>query len=229
MSSFNRWLQPMILAGLLSIAGCSFVPKQTASENQGQPENLSEELQIAEQQRSLSPSRSAPTKAKQRFAKAIAAMAAGQWSSAQTELVWLTQHYPKLSGPWLNLALSYQQSGEIDEAEQAFQQALKVNPNNITGYNQFAIFLREQGRFKEAEGQYLQALKMRPQHAESHLNLGILYDLYMGRLDDALQHYRSYQRIQTQLVKVESETKPSRKVSGWIIDLERRVNRMAMK
>jgi len=44
--------------------------------------------------------------------------------------------------------------------------------------------------------------------------LGILYELYLGRLDDALQAYQTYQTL--------SEN-PDMRVAGWVSDLERRI------
>ena len=49
---------------------------------------------------------------------------------------------------------------------------------------------------------------------EAYLNLGILYELYLGRLDDALQAYQKYQAL--------SESADQR-VAGWVSDLERRL------
>jgi len=83
----------------------------------------------------------------------------------------------------------------------------------VAGLNTDAIALREQGDFPGAEAAYLAALGADPDHADTHRNLGILYDLYLGVPGRALHHYGRYQAL-TQAT--------DRRVAGWIADLERR-------
>ena len=56
------------------------------------------------------------------------------------------------------------------------------------------------GRFSEAEQSYTKALAVWQHDADTHRNLGILYELYMGRLLEAQQHYlqyhNTYQKLQ---------------------------------
>lgn len=134
------------------------------------------------------------------------------WPVALAELHWLLENYPQLSGPCLNLALIYQYQGEGELAEQYYRQALQINSNNLPAYNQYAVFLREQGRFFEAEKVYKNALNVWEPHPQTHLNIGILYDLYMGDQGSALQHFHRYQNL------TGSE---NQLVAGWILDLER--------
>jgi Tfp pilus assembly protein PilF len=150
--------------------------------------------------------------ARRRFAQANALIEARDWQSAVSELQALTQSYPQLSGPCLNLALVYQQLGDEAQAQLWFQKGIESNANNINLYNAYGVFLREQGQFDEAEKIYLQALAVWEASADTHRNLGILYDLYKGEPDKALQHYDRYQAL------TGSE---NRAVAGWIADLER--------
>ena len=160
----------------------------------------------------------APEEALVRFEAAKLAMKEKNWTQAQADLDWLIENYPKFSGPYLNLALLYRQLEQPKKAEKAFKRSMSVNSKNVNAYNQYAIFLREQGRFSDARVIYLKALEVWPDHPESHRNLGILYDLYMGRLDDALPYYKSYQSLLDE---------PDRTVAGWIADTERRVKQAA--
>ena len=73
---------------------------------------------------------------------------------------------------------------------------------------------RQAGDFANAEKQYRLCLMVRPDFKDAYLNLGILYELYLGKLDLALQAYRSYQGLLEE---------PDRKVEGWVMDLERRL------
>lgn len=89
-----------------------------------------------------------------------------------------------------------------------------TDPNlELAVYNERGIALREQGKFAEAEQAYLDALGQREAHPDSHRNLGILYDLYMGSTDQALLHFNRYQDLTGE---------EDRRVAGWIADLERR-------
>ena len=106
----------------------------------------------------------------------------------------------------------------LEQAQQAFAQAIAANGKNLDAYNQLAVVKREQGDFAGAEGLYLQALEVWPQHAASHRNIGILYDLYLGQFDKALLHFESYQQLQQE---------PDRQIAGWIIDLKRRLQNVA--
>lgn len=208
-------LRGLLLLMLLHSAGCQFVPQQdadsaaetTGTTAEGQAPMLTPNPYLAERP-------AVPADARRRYAAAQEAMQAQQWAAAETDLLWIIQNYPQFSGPFLALAMVYQETEKSAEAEQAFRQALATNPSNIGAYNQFGIFLREAGRFQEAEEVYRQALAVWPDSADTHLNLGILYDLYMGRLPEALEHYRRFQALQPE---------PDRRVEGWIVDTERRL------
>jgi Tfp pilus assembly protein PilF len=119
-----------------------------------------------------------------------------------------------LAGVYTNLGIVYERQGKTEEAVQAYQFALKKNPLNFDASNNLGVLLRDQGKFTEAEKVYLDALKQWPHHQDSLLNLGILYDLYMGKLREALANYKLAQRLNTE---------EDRKLKGWIVDLERRL------
>jgi Tfp pilus assembly protein PilF len=148
-----------------------------------------------------------------RFEAANTAMERREWPEAVAELEWLVENYPKLSGPSLNMALVYRQQGNMDEADNWFRKTLQINRDNLDAYNQYAIFLREQGRFDEAEKVYLQALARWEQHAATHRNLGVFYDMYRGDQTRALVHLQRYQEL---------TGSSDRTVAGWIVDLQRR-------
>ncbi len=151
--------------------------------------------------------------AQREFDSAVAAMQQQQWSSAERQFQSLATAQPQLSGPPLNLALLAARDDRHEEAERWFRQAIAANGNNLGALNQYAIWLREQGRFNDAEAAYRQALTRWPDHADSHRNLGILYDLYLGNGNEALKHYQRY------LALVGDAQTP---VRGWVVELQRR-------
>lgn len=149
----------------------------------------------------------------QQFANATRAMRNKQWQQAETLLQQLIAQNNKLSGAYLNLGLVYRAQKEGKRAEQAFTDAIHANHTNLDAYNQLAILQREQGRFSDAENTYKKALSIWPFHADSHRNIGILYDLYFGKNTEALAHFEAYQQLRGD---------GDKQVTGWIADLQRR-------
>ena len=147
------------------------------------------------------------------FNKGITLLEAKRWSQAQVQFMQLTQAAPNFSGPWVNLGLCYWRQQNIDLAIGAFEQAIATNKYNGDAYNLYAVMMREQGNFKKSEALYLQAINVWPHNAVAHRNLGILYDMYMGRFDDAYYHFAMNAKIQS---------KPDKKLRGWMIDIKRR-------
>ncbi len=154
-----------------------------------------------------------PVDAEHRFAQAQVLLGKEDWQGALQELQALADSYPRLSGISLDLALVYRQLGDAEQAGPWFQRSITDNPGNIGAYNEYGIFLREQGQFAEAEAIYLLALARWEASADTHRNIGILYDLYLGDPQKALQHYHRYQVLTG---ATDSE------VTGWIVDLEGR-------
>lgn len=83
----------------------------------------------------------------------------------------------------------------------------------VKAFNDDAIALRREGDFGAAEQAYLSALRETEDDAVTHHNIGILYDLYLGVPNKAIEHYQRYQDIV-------GGSDPG--VAGWIADLDRR-------
>ena len=174
----SRRISTAIVIALL-LSGCGSVVKSTKpAQQEVAPESEDMVAEIAAQNPYLDTHRRVSSEARERFDAATAAMAVEDWDTAHADLQWLIENHPRLSGPYLNLALLHNARGETEGAETFFKQAIEVNDSNLGAYNQYAIFLREQGRFEDAEHVYLEALEVWPDHAETHRNIGVLYDLY---------------------------------------------------
>jgi hypothetical protein len=59
----------------------------------------------------------------------------------------------------------------------------------------------------------LSAIAAEPNYAPAHLNLGVLYDLYMGEPQKALDQYQRY-------LEIAGENK---QIAGWVVELRKRV------
>ncbi|MGH8222819.1 MAG: tetratricopeptide repeat protein, partial [Woeseiaceae bacterium] len=79
--------------------------------------------------------------------------------------------------------------------------------------NQLGMLSRRKGEFEEAEAAYLKAVTADPEYALAHYNLGVLNELYLQRLDVALQHFERYQELSGE----------DEQVTKWIADLKRRI------
>jgi len=153
-------------------------------------------------------------KAKLDYDRALKAAQDGNYDLAETLFIAMTEAYPTLSGPYLNLGLSYQRKEQFEAAEINFRKAILVQPKSSIAYNQLGILLRTKGEFERALEMYQKALDIDSDYALAHLNMGILLDLYLVKPAKALAHYRIYQKL---------TDKKDQKVAFWIVDLEQRL------
>jgi tetratricopeptide (TPR) repeat protein len=138
------------------------------------------------------------------------------WSNAIAQLQTIVVKYPELQGAGVALAWAHWQSG--DKATAALKLQSLIDTNKLTradAYNYLAIINREQGQFANAESLYKKAINKWPDDPVLHENLGVLYELYLGRLDDALLAYRQAQEIKGGADK---------KLKGWIKVLARKIS-----
>lgn len=126
------------------------------------------------------------------YIAAVSAYRRDHLELARTKLEQLAEMTDELSGPWVKLGQVAKKEGKIDEAEDHFRKALQVNEENVNAYIELALILREQGKFIAAQNIYAQALKIWPDFPEAHLNLGVLYDLYLNQPENAQAHYEAY-------------------------------------
>jgi len=154
------------------------------------------------------------------FERGLELLREDRLDAAQVLFEELSQDQPELAGPWVNLAKIHLRRDAVDEALVALNMAIAANPHNCDALSQLGVLARRDGRFEEAESMYQACIKSQPSYVGAYLNLGILYELYMGRLGEALAAYNDYQMILPQ---------PDQQVAGWVIDLERRVASIAQR
>lgn len=154
-----------------------------------------------------------PPAAQTLYEQATAVMAAGDYVEAELRLKEFLLQYPQFPGPWVNLAIIYSNNEDDEAAREAIDESLALDPDNAAALNQLGMLLRRNGKFLEAEAAYLKAVTVSPEYALAHYNLGVLNELYLQRLEPALQHFERYQEI----------VGGDEKVERWIVDLRRRV------
>jgi tetratricopeptide (TPR) repeat protein len=135
-------------------------------------------------------------------------------ATAQFEqLLELDARYPRAH---TNLGLIFFRQNKLEPAKEHFLTAIEQDKQDAIAYNHLAIIKRRQGAFDEAAALYQKAIDADSEYANAHLNLGILLDIYLQRLPEALAQYREYQEL--------SES-ANEDVDKWIADIERRIKK----
>lgn len=111
-------------------------------------------------------------------------------------------------------AAAYEQ-GDVSAAIDAWQLAVDLNPDDAVTHNNLALLLKQTHHFNEAAALLETGLENSPDVAELHYNLAVISELYLLDLNRALTHYQRYQAL---------SASEDNKVTGWIADLERRLN-----
>ncbi len=148
------------------------------------------------------------------YNNAISAAKSGNYDEAIQLFTEITTTNPDFANAYTNLGLLHRHKANKDEARQAFNKAISLNPADAVSYNHLGVMLREEGKFSEAKDMYQSAIQHKSDYAPAVLNLGILYDLYLQDLPNALTQYNNYQKL---------TGGQDKEVEKWIIDLDKRI------
>jgi len=148
------------------------------------------------------------------YQQANESLAAGNTDLAIQQFEQLLKTDPSARQAHTNLGLLYLAKNDSKSAKQAFINALEQDKNDAVAYNHLAVIQRQEGLFEQALSNYKNAIRIDPDYAKAHLNLGILYDIYLQDFAKALEQYEKYQ----QLTDSENQT-----VDKWIADIKTRI------
>ncbi|QTN23599.1 tetratricopeptide repeat protein [Rhizobacter sp. AJA081-3] len=154
-----------------------------------------------------------PPAAQRSFDEALRALRAGRTDDAERGFKALAQSNPELGGPHANLGVIYRNAGKLPESAAALERAVKASPEQPVYFNQLGITYRYQGQFTKSRAAYERAIELDANYAAAHLNLGILFDLYLRDSARAMESYERYMAL--------SGGKDAT-VAKWVADLKNR-------
>jgi len=154
-----------------------------------------------------------PPGARSTFVVASGLLRDGDLKGARTQFKKLTEKYQKLSGPWVKLGAIAEKREKYDEAANYYEKAIDVNENNVNAYIALGLLQRRQGQFTDAQNTYIKALNVWNDFPEAHLDLAILYDLYLNEPEAAQKHYEAYYFLTSER---------DEKVHKWLVEVRRR-------
>ena len=156
-----------------------------------------------------------PAAAQRDYQQVLDKLAAEDDRTAIVKLEKFIARYPDYPGAYANLAMVYDRQNRSAEALEALDIAVSIDQDFAPAYNRIGIIKRREGEFEAAEQAWLTAIAADPEYSYAWHNLGILYDLYLGDLPTALEHYERYQ-----LLTLNQEDK---QIDRWVADLQRRL------
>ena len=199
------------LAAVLALAGCGSVPVPFSGDT-GAPATSRAPSPVA---RPAAPPPEEPVdqSTQAAFDNASRALRSGRNDDAEQAFRALAQAHPELGGPHANLGVIYRQANKLTESVTELETAVRLNPRQPIYFNQLGISYRMQGQFAKARDAYLRAIALNANYAPATLNLGILYDLYLGDAPHALEMYGRY-------LALSPGGDPT--VTKWVADLKNR-------
>jgi tetratricopeptide (TPR) repeat protein len=95
---------------------------------------------------------------------------------------------PSAPATWYTLGQFLMRTGGYEDAEQAFERALRVNPGLVEAWIGWGDAALDRKRPSEAVARFSQALVMAPRSAAAHNGLGIAL-ASLGQMDRAIDHF----------------------------------------
>ena len=112
----------------------------------------------------------------------------GQLAEVEKQAKALLQQYPEAFIVWNIIGLTAAQTGNLDQAIEAFQKALFLNPTDADTHFNMGNALKDQGKLDQAIRAYSISISLNPETAAPYFNIGnILKD--QNRLEEAVLAY----------------------------------------
>ena len=148
-----------------------------------------------------------------KFIEATRATKHKQYDQAELLLQELTVEDKNLSGPWVLLGDIATEKNNHEKAVNDYQKALEINDKNINAHLRLAKALRMKGEFLKAQNTYAKLLVLWRDCPEAHLNLAVLYDVFLNHPLRAQKHMEAYQYL------TGGEDK---NIANWLVEIQQR-------
>ena len=98
---------------------------------------------------------------------------------------------------WFDKGIALQEQGKYDEAVQAYNKAIEIDPQHASAWTNKGVALADQSEYDEAIQAYNKAIEIDPQHASAWTNKGVALN-YQGKHDEAITAYEKAIEIDPQ-------------------------------
>ena len=75
-----------------------------------------------------------------------------------------------------DLAVKNHQEGELDIAQELYNQVLKINPNHSLALSNIGVIFNASGELQKAKECYEKAIEINPNYSDAHYNLGLIFN-----------------------------------------------------
>jgi superkiller protein 3 len=177
------WVTGGLLLALFATAGCS---------NRAEPPPVKPGTSLIAQALPVplpADSASATPVTTNSFADGEAAYHARKYGEAVTIFEAYVERRPRNAWGHYMLALSAWKAGDLPKSEQAFEQALGIDPRHVKSYVNLSRVLIDQQRYDEAIARLTRAADVDPESVEVQRLLGRTYHA-QARTDEAVSAYR---------------------------------------
>jgi tetratricopeptide (TPR) repeat protein len=123
------------------------------------------------------------------------------FDQAITLLVKIVKSDPNNEKSFAQLALCYQNLGDLDAAIENYKKALKIKPDLFVAHINMGGALQNKGDLEAAIASYQKAVKYRPGSVVAYQNIGTVM-LKMGDLEGAIDSYKQVLKIKPNNVEV---------------------------
>jgi tetratricopeptide (TPR) repeat protein len=120
-----------------------------------------------------------------------------------------TQKEPDSQAAWRDLGNAYYDGDMTQQAIEAYDRALALNPDDADVLNDQGAMYRQQGDFSQALANFEKALKIAPNNLESLYNIGYVNAFDLNRMDKAVKAWRRY-------LEQDRTSETARQVQGFV-------------
>ncbi len=107
----------------------------------------------------------------------------------------VARSHPDNSDGWIALGNALYDSNRWNEAIDAYQKALAIDPKNVDVRVDMGTCYRSIGKPESAVEEYRKAVKIKPDHLYGHKNLGVVLAFDLNDRANAIKEFETYLRL----------------------------------